>query len=93
MGITKAFTSDAEFGALGKASDGGKLHIDYVLQKTRIELDRNGTKAAAITIINGKDESAPIDDVVYITLDCPFLFGIIDSATKLPLFLGIVTKL
>ena len=65
-----------------------------MLQKTRIELDRNGTKAAAVTIGGMKGESAPAPGKEYlIILDRPFMFGIVDNATGFPLFLGTVTEL
>lgn len=91
-GLRKAFLPEAEFGAMGKCS-GGNLYLDFVLQKTKIEVNRNGTKAAAITIGGGKCESAAPVEKIKIVLDRPFMFGIVDNATGLPLFLGIVTNL
>lgn len=94
MGIERAFNSDAEFDKMGRTTYGDKLYLGYVLQKTRIELDRNGTKAAAVTIGGMKGESAPAPGKEYlIILDRPFMFGIVDNATGFPLFLGTVTKL
>ena len=94
MGIEKAFDADAEFDKMGRMTSGDKLYLGYVLQKTRIELDRNGTKAAAVTIGGMKGESAPAPVKEYlIILDRPFMFGIVDNATGFPLFLGTVTKL
>lgn len=94
MGIEKAFNSDAEFDKMGRTTYGDKLYLGYVLQKTRIELDRNGTKAAAVTIGGMKGESAPAPGKEYlIILDRPFMFGIVDNATGFPLFLGTVTEL
>lgn len=94
MGLERAFNSDAEFGKMGRTTAGEKLYLGYVLQKTRIELDRKGTKAAAVTIGGMKDESAPEPGKEYlIILDRPFMFGIVDNATGFPLFLGAVTKI
>lgn len=94
MGIEKAFGSDAEFGKMGRTTSGDELYLGYVLQKTRIELDRNGTKAAAITFGNMKGCSAPATEYEHvIILDRPFMFGIVDNATGFPLFLGTVTEL
>ena len=69
------------------------MYLDFVLQKTKIDVNRNGTKAAAITIGGGKCESAAPVEKIKIVLDRPFMFGIVDNATGLPLFLGIVTNL
>ena len=93
MGIKKAFSDEAEFDKMGRAVV-GDLYLGFVLQKTRIELDRNGTRAAAITIGGMKGTSAPpTENIVYIILNRPFVFGIIDNATHMPLFLGVATDL
>ena len=69
------------------------IYCDTVKQKTFIELDRIGTKAAAITIGEPKYSSmAPVDEI-YITLDRPFIYAIVDNENHLPLFLGMVTNL
>ncbi len=92
MGIAKAFSDEAEFDKMGRAAV-GDLYLGFVFQKTRIELDRNGTRAAAITIGGMKGESAPPTESIYIILDRPFVFGIIDNATHMPLFLGVAANL
>lgn len=73
-----------------------QLWIERVLHKTRIELDENGTKAAAATIVEidkgeGADgyESTPY----YVDLDRPFIFGIIDTGSGLPVFIGAVEQI
>lgn len=90
-GLKKAFTPEADFGNLGKSRKGNAIYLDYVLQKTKIEVDRNGTKAAAITIGGGKDSAAPAP--TQIILDRPFVFGIVENSSGLPLFLGVVVNL
>ena len=92
MGIKKAFSEEAEFDKMGRTVV-GDLYLGFVLQKTRIELDRNGTRAAAITIGGMKGESAPPTENIVIILNRPFVFGIIDNATHMPLFLGVATDL
>lgn len=95
MGIKKAFAPDeAEFDKMGRTIAGENLFLGYFLQKTRIELDRNGTKAAAISFGAGKgNAAAPPEERYKIILDRPFMFGIVDNTSGLPLFLGVVTKL
>ena len=92
MGIIKAFSPyQADFTKMRK--DGG-LFIDFVLQKTRIELDENGTKAAAVTIIGMKDNAyMPPEKEINIILDRPFVYSIISVEDGLPLFIGSVNKL
>ncbi|MCR5097699.1 MAG: serpin family protein [Lachnospiraceae bacterium] len=93
MGMTLSFSNDADFTGmldLKKAPDQDRLKISDVIHKTHIEVDRNGTKAAAATaVIMAKttafrEEKEP----VYITLDRPFVYGILDTETGMPLFIG-----
>ncbi|MBO4323354.1 MAG: serpin family protein [Clostridia bacterium] len=93
MGIEKAFNRyEADFTKIKKD---GFLWIDYVLQKTKIELDETGTKAAAVTIIGMKDAAAamPPEKEVTITLDRPFIYSIISVRDGLPIFMGSVGEL
>ena len=92
MGIRKAFSPyGADFTKMRKE---GGLFIDFVLQKTRIELDENGTKAAAVTIIGMKDNAyMPPEKEINVILDRPFVYSIISVEDGLPLFIGSVNKL
>ena len=61
------------------------------IQKTKIELDENGTKAAAATAIGMVGNCATVYDtpkVVEITLDRPFAFAIYDAKLNEVVFLG-----
>ena len=60
-----------------------------VLQKTRIEVDENGTKAAAATGIGFAFGGMP-SDPKQVYLDHPFIYMIVDNETELPLFIGYV---
>ena len=91
MGMTDMFDENlADFSALAPKDF---LYCSDINQKVFIEVDRNGTKAAAITweVMNGKSAAIAEEKVVY--LDRPFLYAIADNNTGLPLFLGIVTAL
>ena len=91
MGVTDMFSPDvADFSGIDETTP---LYCDIVKQKTMIQHDRNGTKAAAITLGGMKCMSAAPAEPLYIVLDRPFLYAIMDEATKLPLFLGVVTNL
>ena len=70
-------------------------YIGRVLHKTYIKVDREGTRAAAVTAIETLDCACAIgpEDIVYVTLDRPFVYGIVDNATGLPVFLGTVNQL
>lgn len=87
LGMTDAFDPNlADLSGLGH-SEAGNSWIDFVLQKTHLKLDESGTRAAAVTAVAVTDECAPMDPKV-VTLDRPFVYGIVDTATGLPLFLG-----
>lgn len=69
------------------------LFVSKVLQKTKLELDENGTKAAAVTMIVADCTAAmPVErETKEVTLDRPFAFMIYDSAEDQIVFLGKVT--
>ncbi len=93
LGMTDACSSAADFSRMGESEDG--MSIGRVIHKTRIELSRSGTKAAAATVV-AVTESAAIGDYelpVRIYLDRPFMFAIVDNETGLVLFVGIVTEI
>lgn len=88
LGMPDAFiASKADFTKLGKSSR-GNIYIGEVLHKSFISVDEKGTKAGAVTKVEIKDES--FTEGVTIRLDRPFLYGIIDNSTNLPVFIGTV---
>jgi serpin B len=54
-----------------------------------IAVNRNGSKAAAVTVVGLGDNSCRPG----IILNRPFLYGIVDNDTGVPLFLGAVTDM
>ena len=91
MGMTDMFNGSADFSKLGY-SEQGNIYCSEVCQKVFIQVDRNGTKAAAITWGAMNDEAAPMETYSVI-LDRPFVYAIVDNATGLPIFIGAVTVL
>jgi serpin B len=75
--------------------DGNQIWLGRVLHKTHIEVDRVGTRAAAVTAIEveAEDSCEEYEEPVMIILDRPFIYGIIDNETGLPVFLGCVNSL
>ena len=85
MGMPTAFSAqNADFSDLMPDS-----YLGFILQKTRIEVDKSGTKAAAVTIGGMRCESAGL----FVSLERPFVYAIVDTENDYPLFLGAVTKL
>ncbi len=91
LGVHDMFSPEnADFSRIDSTQ---QLCCAMVKQKTFIQVDRNGTKAAAVTLGGMMKMSAEPPKTVYITLDRPFVYAIVENATHLPLFLGAVTNL
>ena len=88
LGMPDAFDPAADFSGITESLD--PLYIGDVRHKTAIDLNEKGTSAAAATSIRGKGASAPVDDVPPVVLDRPFVYLIYDTATCLPLFIGVL---
>ncbi len=86
MGMTEAFTGQADFSRMGDAPEG--LFISNVRHKTRIDVTETGTKAAAATAVEMKCGSALAENPKTVILDRPFLYFILDTETNLPIFFG-----
>ncbi len=89
MGMMTAFSADADFNKISNTP----LTIGEVLHKTHIEVDEDGTKAAAATAVLMKMMAftAPEQNPA-IYLDRPFIFMITDNQSALPLFIGAVAS-
>ena len=81
MGMPTAFTGSADFSGM---SDGG-LFIGHVVHQAYIDVNEEGTEAAAATGVV-MVESAPVLEVF--RADHPFIFTIQDRDTGLILFMG-----
>jgi serpin B len=86
MGMPLAFTSAADF--TGMRTE-GELHVDDVFHKTFVEVNEEGTEAAAATaVVVSKSATVAKDDIVYFAADRPFLFVLRDTTTGVVLFIG-----
>ena len=95
MGIKDAFSRElADLSNMAQIED-FNIFISEVLHKTHIELDRNGTRAAAVTAVIMECTSAvvPSYDTKEVYLDRPFVYAIIDRETGIPVFLGALNEL
>ena len=91
LGIKDAFSDDfADFSGITPPDQ--PVVISDVIHKTHIELDRCGTKAAAVTaVIVDKASSMPVEkEKKNVSLDHPFVYAIIDTESGIPLFIGTV---
>ena len=87
MGMGIAFDPDnADFTGI---NPGGGLFISRVLHKTFIEVNEEGTEAAAVTAVEiGYTSIGPEPNVRYFTADHPFLFAIRENSSGTILFMG-----
>lgn len=83
MGMDVAFTPAADF--TGMSPVGDQFCIDFVRQKTFIEVDERGTKAAAVTAVG-----VGVTSFNGLILDRPFVFAIRERFSGTILFTGLV---
>lgn len=90
MGIEVAFTEDANFYKMFTSETKDIFYISQVLQKTFIEVDENGTEAAAATAIILKNSAymPQPEEIVDFIANKPFIYFIRDDETGEVLFLG-----
>ncbi len=88
MGMPRAFTPYvADFSGITGTKD---LYISYVIHKTFVDVNENGTEAAAVTAVGMSTTSMPVDQPkkIYFRVDRPFFFTITEKTTGTILFIG-----
>jgi len=86
LGITEAFTKNADFSGISKEP---VIFISDIIHKAFVEVNERGTEAAAVTAIRVVGASiGPRKEPPIFRADHPFLFVIQDSQTKTILFIG-----
>ena len=89
MGVKDAFDSKtADFTSLIENRD---AYIATVVHKTFIEVDENGTRAAASTLVGA--DTMSLMEPYSVFLNRPFVYMIVDTETNLPLFIGVQTEI
>ena len=87
LGLGIAFTESADF---SKITPGGGIFISRVIHQTFIDVNEEGTEAAAATIVEMIETSAP--QVLQFRADKPFFYVIKENSTGAFLFMGKVGK-
>lgn len=88
LGMPIAFSNDADFSGMAEEP----LAIDSVIHKSFVAVDETGTEAAAATVMTMRATSAmPMEEIVEMRVDRPFMYAIYDRITNTILFLGQVT--
>lgn len=78
----------ADFSKMNESGE-KDLFIGEIKHKTYIRVDEKGTEAAAVTSIGVEATSMPVE-LPRLTFDRPFVYGIVDVTTGIPLFIGIM---
>ena len=90
LGVQQAFADGADFGGITEAA---RLLISAIAHKAYVDVDEQGTEAAAATAVSMRPAAAfRVPPPVTMTVDRPFLFAIVHGPTGLPLFLGQVSQ-
>lgn len=89
MAMGEAFDPAAADLSLMNSGRRKDLYIGDVKHKTYCRIDEAGTEAAAVTSVEIRETSMPESDIE-LDFNRPFIYGIIDTVTGLPLFLGIM---
>lgn len=88
MGMLDAFNPDlADLSGIADAS----IFVSFVKQNTFVEVDEEGTEAAAVTTIGIELTSMPPQPREFV-IDKPFVFAIRERTTNTLLFIGQVTN-
>lgn len=87
LGLENVFSTEADFSGLSDIP----LCLDEVLQKSRVQVDEDGTKAAAATAVSTKsmallDPEPPVE----MNVDRPFAFLIVDGQSDAICFAGVI---
>jgi serine protease inhibitor len=89
LGLEIAFSDSADFSRITPDAD---LCISRVIHQTFIDVQEEGTEAAAATIVEMRETSAGGDSTPVFRVDKPFLYIIQENSTGAILFMGKVGK-
>ena len=87
MGMGVAFGMSADFSNINGT---GGLYISRVIHKTFVDVDEQGTEAAAVTVVEIRELSMP--QGFFMNVNRPFLFLIRDTVTNTIIFAGHVAS-
>jgi serpin B len=82
LGLTEPFGATADFAAISPG-----LRVDQAMHRATITVDEWGTEAAAVTGLAFATAAKP-PPAIELTVDRPFAFAVLDTATGVPLFMG-----
>jgi serine protease inhibitor len=87
MGMGIAFGPDADFSGIRE-----EIFISRILHKAVIEVNEEGSEAAAATVVEMVETAAPLEEPVEFNVNRPFFFVIADDRSGSLLFMGKVVE-
>ena len=94
LGMEVPFSGDADLSGI-PASGTRDLYIGDVLHKTHIDVDRNGTRAAAVTAVIVYRNAIDVTEREQkeVICDRPYAYAIVDMTNQTPIFIGTVNEI
>ena len=91
LGMEDAFDGRADFTRIEK---NGGIFISRVRHKSFVEVNEEGTEAAAVTSVEMVETSLPAEppEIIYFLVDRPFVFAIKEKYTNSIIFIGRVME-
>jgi serpin B len=88
LGVTKAFGDNDDIRIL----DNTTSKIDKAIQKTKIEVSEEGTKAGAVTALVMQDCAVDVQQktIKEVNVDHSFVYMITDNKNQVPIFMGTI---
>lgn len=90
MGMPTVFSSNADLSNLVEGS--GRFYVERVIHKTYIDVNEEGTEAAAVTGIDVRVVSARLELYLNVNFNRPFFYVIRDEEAGVNLFMGQVVR-
>lgn len=91
LGLQETMTPGrANLSAMVADPAGEGMYSCDIRQKVKIQVDEEGTKAAAVTELTAAGGAAVEESPRELHLDSPYLYAVIDQNTGIPLFMGIM---
>jgi serpin B len=89
--VTPFVPGGADFTQMAPAPAGNQLFIDFVKQNTFVDINEEGTEAAAVTTVGVGVTSMPVYPVMRV--DRPYLFVLRERLTGTVLFMGKIVRM
>ncbi len=90
FGITDVFSQSADFSNI--VDNAQNIYVDEILHETKVSVDEEKTKAAAVSLSMAKSASCEPEVNAVFTADHPFCYVIKDNQSGLILFSGVVNN-